>query len=62
MIKSFTHLAKVFSELAQEQAQNWEETRMKKSWTIYTVEEESEMLRGRADGLMLDPDFPDLKG
>lgn len=30
--------------------------------TIYVVEEGSETLRGRADGLMFDPSFPDLRG
>jgi len=44
------------------QEQNWEEKRMKKSSTIYTMEEVLETLRGRADGLMSNPGLPDLRG
>ena len=62
MNKSFICLGKVYSELAQWQEQNWEEQRMKKSSTIYTMEEGLETLRGRADGLMSNPGHPDLRG
>ena len=62
MNKNFIYLGKVYSELAQWQEQNWEEQRMKKSSTIYTMEEGLETLRGRADGLMLNSGHPDLRG
>lgn len=62
VIKNFICLVKVFSELAQWQEQNKGERRMEELWTIYTAEKGLEMLQGRAEGLTLDPDFPDPRG